>query len=44
MMSELAVALFLLALGGAVVLSGEMDERRWRREADARRTQEIAAE
>ena len=43
-MPELVVALFLLLLGGAVVLTGELDERRWRREADARRVREVAAE
>jgi|CXWL01.1.fsa_nt_gi hypothetical protein len=44
MMPELVIALFLLALGGAVVLSGELDERRWRREAEARRAEESSAE
>lgn len=44
MMPEIGIALFLLILGGAVVLTGELDERRWRREAEARRVQETTAE
>ena len=44
MMPEIIVAVFVLLLGGAVALSGELDERRWRREAEARRAQETAAE
>ena len=44
MMPEFAVALFLLLLGGAVVITGELDERRWRRESDVRRARETAAE
>ncbi len=44
MMPELAIALFLLLLGGAVVLTGELDERRWRREAEARRARGSAVE
>ncbi len=44
MMPELGLALLFLLLGGAIVLSGELDERRWRREAEARRAQGTAAE
>ncbi|MBL8548918.1 MAG: hypothetical protein JNJ73_02955 [Hyphomonadaceae bacterium] len=36
MTPELVIALFFLALGGAVVISGELDERRWKRDAKAR--------
>jgi hypothetical protein len=36
-MPELAIALFLLALGGVVFLEGRLEERRWRKEAEARK-------